>query len=159
VEQKAECDGPIQRDSISGPDINALKAARRRGKMREREIMDRREKLGLAFKTLQGCRYARKSVTERFRSEYPFLAPVMEEMLVEAQAFLKMDDEEFELRFLGSLPYDSFKVLISYYAEQELRKVKIRKREMEKASNHFLQFSAGTKQQLGTAGPGEFRNP
>jgi hypothetical protein len=112
--------------------------------MQERETIDRREKLKFVFKTLRGCRYEGKSVTERFRSEYPFLADIMEEMLVEAQAFLKMDDNEFELEFLRSLPYDSFKVLMSYYAEQELRKTKIRKQRMEKACNHILQFSAGT---------------
>ncbi len=114
--------------------------------MQEREIMNRREKLELVFKTLRCCRRAGRSVTESFRGEYPFLADIMEEMLVEAQAFLEMDDEEFKLEFLRSLPYDSFKVLIFYYAEQELEKAKPGKREVAKASNRFVQFSAVTPQ-------------
>jgi hypothetical protein len=96
--------------------------------MQEPEIMNRKEKLKLAFKILRRHRYTGKSVTERFKSEYPFLTDVMEETLVEAQAFLKMNDDELESGFLSTMSYDSFKVLIFYYAEEELRKGKLKEK-------------------------------
>jgi hypothetical protein len=114
--------------------------------MQELEIMNRREKLRLAFKILRRCGYGGKSVTERFRSEYPFLTDIMKETLVEAQAFLEMTDDVFESKFLRSMSYDSFKVLIFYYAEQELKNGKVKKRALEKPYNHFLQFQSATPQ-------------
>jgi len=114
--------------------------------MQEPEIMNRKEKLKFAFRTFRGRRHEGKSVTERFKSEYPFLADIMEEMLVEAQAFLKMNDDEFELKFISSMPYGAFKTLISYYAEEELKKTEYRKRKREKTDSHFLHSSSVTLQ-------------
>jgi len=102
--------------------------------------MSREEKLKLAFKILRGFSCRGNCIKERFRSEYPFLADIMEEMLVEAQAFLKMDDDEFELKLLNNMPYDSFKVLISYYAEEELKKHRTRKRVWEEDDKHLARF-------------------
>jgi hypothetical protein len=142
--------GSSSEDRKAGSDyrlfIDNSQETRRRGEMQEPEIMNRREKLKLALKTLRGSGDEGKSVTERFRREYPFLADIMEETLVEAQAFLEMSDDEFKSNFLSSMSYDFFKVLIFYYAEQELKKGKMKKREVEKADNHSMQFSAGTLQ-------------
>jgi hypothetical protein len=83
--------------------------------------MRRREKLTLAVNILRRCGYKSKCVTERFKSEFPFLTDIMEETLVEAQAYLEMSDDEFRSKFLPTMSYDSFKVLIFYYAEQALK--------------------------------------
>jgi hypothetical protein len=114
--------------------------------MQKGENMNRREKLKLTSKILRKHAHEGKSATERFKSEYPFLTDIMEETLVEAQAFLGMSDDEFESKFLSSISYDSFKVLIFYYAQEELKNGRIKKREVEQADNHSVQFSAVTIQ-------------
>jgi hypothetical protein len=83
--------------------------------------MRRRENLKLAVRILRRCGYKGKCVTERFESEFPFLMDIMEEALIEAQAYLEMSDDEFRSRFLPAMSYDSFKVMIFYYAEQALK--------------------------------------
>ncbi|MGE5840809.1 MAG: hypothetical protein ACM335_00935 [Deltaproteobacteria bacterium] len=108
--------------------------------------MNRRERLKLAARILRKRAHEGESVTETFKSEYPTLADIMEEMLAEARVFLEMGDEEFKLDFLGSIPYDSFKVLIYYYAEQELKKGRGNKREAERPYSHSLLIPTVTAQ-------------
>jgi hypothetical protein len=126
--------------------IDVSQEAGRRQQMKKRELMNRRERLKLAARILRKRAYEGNSVTERFKSEYPSLTDIMQEMLVEAQAFLEMSDDEFESDFLSSMPYNSFKVLIFYYAVEELKKKKTENREVEKADNRSQQLSAAALQ-------------
>jgi hypothetical protein len=106
--------------------------------------VNRNEKLKVALKILRKHGHEGKSVTQKFKSEYPFLNDILKEMLIEAQVFLEMSDDEFERKILRSMSYDSFKVLIFYYAEAQLKNGNLTKPVQVISGDHPLTFQSAT---------------
>jgi hypothetical protein len=111
---------------------------------KETERVNRKEKLKVALKILRKHGHEGTSVTQKFKSEYPFLNDILKEMLIEAQVFLEMSEDEFERKILRSMSYDSFKVLIFYYAEAQLKNGNLTKPVHAISGDHPLTFQSAT---------------